>query len=176
MLFNDGNVDQTFSNLSNAQWHIHSLHLQLLLVIVFILDKEWHVNIYGLHTFLELYRTSSLCRKKSSLIRTFMERLLSTDQKAIILTLPKTNVIILISSTHTDSSHTHTSVCGHCIVARHNFEILKVSRLDVFLSEFYNIRVGAARSRQDSVHHGVVLPEEHRRVERLDKLLSSQRQ
>ena len=46
MLFDDGDVDQTFSNLSNAQWHIYGLHLQLFLVIVFILDEERHVNVY----------------------------------------------------------------------------------------------------------------------------------
>lgn len=46
MLFDDGDVDKTFSNLSNAQWHIHGLHLQLFLVIVFILDEERHVNVY----------------------------------------------------------------------------------------------------------------------------------
>lgn len=46
---------------------------------------------------------------------------------------------------------------------------MEVSRLDIFLSEFYNIRVGAARGRHDSVHDGVVLPEEHRKVEKLDK-------
>lgn len=40
---------------------------------------------------------------------------------------------------------------------------MEVSRLDIFLSEFDNIRVAAARSRQDCVHDGVVLPEEHRR-------------
>lgn len=46
MLFDDGDVDKTFSDLSDAQWHIHGLHLQLLLAIVFIFDKERHVNVY----------------------------------------------------------------------------------------------------------------------------------
>lgn len=46
MLFDNGDVDQTFSNLSDAQRHVDGLHLQLFLVIVFILDEEWHVNIY----------------------------------------------------------------------------------------------------------------------------------
>lgn len=46
MVFDDGDVDKTFSNLSNTQWHIHGLHLQLFLVIVFILDEERHVNVY----------------------------------------------------------------------------------------------------------------------------------
>lgn len=46
MLFEDGDVYKTLSNLSSAKGHIHSLHLQLFLVIVFILDEEWHMNIY----------------------------------------------------------------------------------------------------------------------------------
>lgn len=35
---------------------------------------------------------------------------------------------------------------------------MNVSRLDVFLSQFDNIRVTTARGRQHSVHDGVVLP------------------
>lgn len=46
MLFDDGDVDETLSNLGNAQWYIQSLHLQLLLVIIFIFDKERHMNIH----------------------------------------------------------------------------------------------------------------------------------
>lgn len=64
MLFDDGYVDETFPNLSYAQWHIHSLHLQLFLVVVLVLDEERHVNINGLHTFLELYGSRSLCRAR----------------------------------------------------------------------------------------------------------------
>lgn len=62
MLFDDGDVHETFPDPSNSQWHIHRLHLQLFLVIVFILDEERHVNVYRLHAFLELYRSGSLCR------------------------------------------------------------------------------------------------------------------
>ncbi len=65
MLFDDGDVDQTFSNLSNAQWHIHGLYQQLFLVIVFILDEERHMNVYWLHAFLELNGSRSLCRERA---------------------------------------------------------------------------------------------------------------
>lgn len=40
---------------------------------------------------------------------------------------------------------------------------MEVSRLDVLLCEFDNVRKTAARSRQDGVHDGVVLPENQRR-------------
>lgn len=67
VLFDDGDVNQTFSNLCNPQRHIYSLHQQLFLVIVFIFDKERHMDVYWFHTFLELYGSSSLCRRRAAL-------------------------------------------------------------------------------------------------------------
>ena len=46
MIFDDGDVDETFCNPSNAQRHIRGLYQQLLLVVVFILDEQRHVNVY----------------------------------------------------------------------------------------------------------------------------------
>lgn len=60
MLFNDGDVDQTFSNLSDAQWYIHGLHQKLFFVVIFIFDEERHVNVHGLHVLLELYGSCRL--------------------------------------------------------------------------------------------------------------------
>lgn len=76
MLFDDGDVDQTFSNLSNAQGHVRGLHQQLLLVIVFILDEERHMNVYRLHIFLELYGSRSLCRERAERTTRLIARLI----------------------------------------------------------------------------------------------------
>lgn len=46
VLFDDGDVDKTLSNLSDAEGHIHSLNLQFLLVVVFVFDKKWHMHIH----------------------------------------------------------------------------------------------------------------------------------
>lgn len=60
MLFNDGDVDQTFSNLSDAQWYVHGLYQKLFFVVIFIFDEERHVNVHGLHVLLELYGSCRL--------------------------------------------------------------------------------------------------------------------
>lgn len=60
-----------------------------------------------------------------------------------------------------------TSVCFHGVIARNHFEIMHASRLDIFLSEFDDIRVAATRSRQDCVCNGVALPAVHNRGQSL---------
>lgn len=55
-----------------------------------------------------------------------------------------------------------TSVSFYGVVARNHFEIGHVSRLDIPLGEFDDIRVAATRSRHERVCNGVVLPAEHR--------------
>lgn len=58
-----------------------------------------------------------------------------------------------------------TSISFHGVVARNNFEIMHLSRLDIFLSQFDDIGEAATRSRQDCVCNGVFLPAVHNRVQ-----------